>query len=154
MDLERNRRPGKGKLPPAVVEFYATDPPTRQDQATKLKQIKETILSSHAGKFLEIWGETGRGKSRLLYEAIADVVSSHPQALLIYLNLETLIDSEPEQRPLSAIRGIIDAADGRLAGESFDPDVLAALALAQLRGHKEEGKTGLFDLRHDRSTPG
>ncbi len=80
---------------------------------------------------LNIYGEAGIGKSRLLDEAMQRLRAKSPPALVLYVNLEPLANSLTD-RPETVIRALIAQSEGRLSGVWKNPEYVAGQIVTQL----------------------
>jgi len=80
---------------------------------------------------LNIYGEAGIGKSRLLYEAARQLRDKSPPALVLYVDLEPLA-KVTANRPEAVMRALIDQSEGRLSGVWKNVEYVAGQTVMQL----------------------
>jgi hypothetical protein len=80
---------------------------------------------------LNVFGETGIGKSSVLQEAARQLrEEKKPPALVLWIDLENFKDAA--DRPTAVLRALIDQAEGRVSGIWQSNEQVAAVVVAQL----------------------
>jgi hypothetical protein len=103
---------------------------TFQNRDNEIKQILET----GPGILLNIYGEAGIGKSRLLEELAQRVLSKSPSALVLRIDLKPLADEEAD-RPEGVLRDLTAQASEWLKGRWLSTEQVAGQIVAQLNEH-------------------
>ncbi len=92
---------------------------------------------------LNVYGEAGIGKSRLLKEAKLKLQETSPAALVIIVNIETLAHITTD-RPAVFLRQVIEQAEGRLNDQYENNDQLADAVVSQLNKFATDTPTYLM----------
>jgi hypothetical protein len=102
---------------------------TFQDREEAVGQI---CANADQGILLNVYGEAGIGKSRLLSEAVQQLRTKSPPFLVFLVDLRVVANTTPEARPEVALRCLIEEAQNRLSGDWQDPEQVAGQVVAQL----------------------
>lgn len=103
--------------------------PTFQDRQDAIEQI--CVQTDHP-LLLNIYGEAGIGKSRLLAEASQEIRKRDSPSLVLQVDLELLTRASPADRPKQLLQYIIDQAQEWLSGVWQDTEQVAGQIVAQL----------------------
>lgn len=103
--------------------------PTFQNREEALNQI---ISEVNQNMLLNVYGEAGIGKSRLLDEAIQRLRTKSPPVLVLKINLEQIAPHMPGSRPEQLLRTLVNQAPNRLSSAWEDKEQVARQIVAQL----------------------
>ncbi len=92
--------------------------------------LGELCAPASQSLLLNLFGETGIGKSRVLQEAERRLQVDRPPAVVLRVDLEKLKDAA--DRPTTLLRTLIDQAAGRVSGIWQSNEQVAAVIVAQL----------------------
>jgi len=100
-----------------------------QDRKESLKQICDP---ANRGFLLNIYGEAGIGKSRLMMEARERLRKNSPPTLVFYVDLKPVSQRAPMERPAVLLQELLSRAEGRLRVEGQGVEYDAGQIIAQL----------------------
>ncbi len=112
-----------------------------QDRDESLKQLCDP---ANKGFLLNIYGEAGIGKSRLMMEAGERLRQNSPPALVFYVDLKPLSERASMERPAALIQGLLDRAEGRLRVERQGVEYAAGQVIAQLTALSDQNPVVLM----------
>lgn len=92
--------------------------------------LTELCAPASQSLLVNIFGETGIGKSRVLSEAAHKLKRDEPQSLVLWIDMEELVDAD--DRPTAVLHALIDQAEGRVSGIWQSPEQVAAVVVGQL----------------------
>ena len=92
--------------------------------------LAELCAPVSEGALINVFGETGIGKSRVLQETERRLRADSPSALVLRIDLAKFKDAS--DRPTAVLRALIDQAEGRVSGIWQDTEQVAAVIVAQL----------------------
>lgn len=103
--------------------------PTFQNREEALNQIVSTVDQN---MLLNIYGEAGIGKSRLLDEATQQLRATSPPGLVLKINMEQIAAHTPVNRPEQLLRLLVSQAPNWLSSNWQDKDQGARQIVSQL----------------------
>jgi len=98
-----------------------------QDREDVLAELCAPVSQS---LLLNVFGETGIGKSRVLQETARRLQIDKPSSLILQINMEKFADAE--DRPTAVLRALIDQAEGHVSGIWQSTEQVAAIIVGQL----------------------
>lgn len=102
--------------------------PTFQNREEAIETI---CIKTDQNVLLNVYGEAGIGKSRLLEEASQRLRTKSPPVLVLYVNLESLAAGSTDP-PKQVLQTLIDKAQEHLSGVWQNTDQVAGQIVAQL----------------------
>ncbi|MBN2470995.1 MAG: ATP-binding protein [Anaerolineae bacterium] len=105
---------------------------------------------------INIYGEPGIGKTRLLKEAARRLKADHEAALVLTVDLEQIVSHPSAERPRAVLEALISQSKGVLSGQWEDVDQVAQRIVDQLNALAAERPVAIFFdttefLHHDRA---
>jgi len=92
--------------------------------------LAELCAPASQSLLVNVFGETGIGKSRVLLETAHKLERDGPSALVLQIDIEKLADAD--DRPTAVLRALIDQAEGRVSGIWQSVEQVAAVIVGQL----------------------
>ncbi|MBN2005489.1 MAG: AAA family ATPase [Anaerolineae bacterium] len=92
--------------------------------------LNELCAPVSQSQLLNVYGETGIGKSRVLQEATRKLQANQPPAFVLHVDMENLKDAA--DRPKAVLQTLIKQAGDRVGGTWQNPEQVAGLIVAQL----------------------
>ncbi len=96
------------------------------------QEIKQICPKTDQPLLLNIYGEAGIGKSRLLLEAWQRLRTKSPPPLVLQVNIDLLADAAPADQPRKVLQALIDQAQGQLSGQWQSTEQVAGQIVVQL----------------------
>jgi len=92
--------------------------------------LTELCAPASQSLLVNLFGETGIGKSRVLLETAHKLERDEPQSLVLQIDIEKLVDAD--DRPTAVLRALIDQAEGHVSGIWQSAEQVAAVTVGQL----------------------
>lgn len=92
--------------------------------------LAELCAPASQSLLVNVFGETGIGKSRVLLETAHKLERDGPPSLALRIDMEKLADAD--DRPTAVLRALIDQTEGRVSGIWQSKEQVAAVIVGQL----------------------